>query len=147
MSKLQQLLQTQHHTDYGISGGMGTSIEDAIILPLRGFNNYVSVEYTCVRCLLQSESAEGQFVEQGLMEVDDRHYDCLTFSVIGKDGQDLGRREFYFDITDCLRSAENEKNLADPEMRAIQEEIIAVLMDWRTKDPQIGQCVEFALPG
>jgi endonuclease III-like uncharacterized protein len=98
---LGQLLLDRTSIDFHISGGMGSSIEDAIIMEITKRNDFIRREYQILEHLFYIRSLDYQVIKQSLIEDGDKKYDCIkiSYELSGKKYVE----EFYFEITDCFR--------------------------------------------
>lgn len=87
---LQELIEEKYSKRLEISGGMGTSIEDAIVIDTR-FDG-VGVEYQVIKYLF---NGRGKVIGQYLLGEDGKHYDKLRIQV-GDDCEKI--YEVYFNI-------------------------------------------------
>lgn len=87
---LQELIEEQYGKRLEISGGLGTSIEDAIVVDTK-FDG-VGVEYQVIRYLFDGQ---GKVISQSLMSEDGSNYDKLRIQV-GEDSETI--YEVYFNI-------------------------------------------------
>ncbi len=79
-----------------ISGGMGQSIDDPIIIEEQDRLKYVKIEYFILDFLAEMRETEYKLESQEVLENDGRIIDCL--SITWKD-KGSGLYSFYFDIT------------------------------------------------
>ena len=87
---LQELIEDQYGKRLEISGGIGTSIEDAIVIDTK-FDG-VGLEYQVIKYLF---AGQGEVIGQALMGKDGRSYDKLQVQV-GEDCETI--YEVYFNI-------------------------------------------------
>ena len=87
---LQELIEEQYGKRLQISGGLGTSIADAIVIDTK-FDG-VGTEYQVIRYLFDGQ---GEVISQSLMSEDGSNYDKLRIQV-GEDSETI--YEVYFNI-------------------------------------------------
>ncbi len=106
--ELKQLLQADFDIDFPISGGMGNSRTDPIIIHRQVPNDYTSVEYGILRCLGIGRRIEWKMIQQSVFDHNERTLDQLKIET--KETTDaeviIQIENYYFDITECYgRSA------------------------------------------
>ena len=105
--------------DLPISGGMGNSIEAAVVLESAGpLNDYVSLEYQVMDLISQGRDVKWELKGQELVVKDARKYDKLTVAVKGINGNPmpLHLEYHYFDITKCMNVLPDDNQQNDEEM-------------------------------
>ena len=104
---LKQLLERDFEVELPISGGFGGSKEDAIILHKVVPNDYVSVEYTILKCLGIGRNIEWKLLKQTLMKHNGRKLDQMKIETRGKTETEVDSQieNYYFDVTECMDSA------------------------------------------
>jgi hypothetical protein len=65
---LNDLLKTDFGIDLPISGGLGNSIDNAIIIHRSGVNDYLRTEYSILECLGKVKGIEWEVLEQALLK-------------------------------------------------------------------------------
>jgi hypothetical protein len=103
-SMLKRQIQKAFGLDLPISGGMGRSLEDAIVVQPRGKNEYVKTEYLVLDCLGKLEGFSWKRLGQKLLRHNDRYYDEITLEIQETHTVDGLPKEqkFYFDVTECF---------------------------------------------
>ena len=102
---IQELLKKTFNVDLPISGGMGNSIEEAVILEFAGpLNDYVSLEYQVLDLISMGRDVRWELKGQELIVKDGRKYDKLTIAIKGIHGNPmpLQLEYHYYDITKCM---------------------------------------------
>ena len=120
---IRELIKKAFNEDLPISGGMGNSIEEAVILESAGpINDYVSLEYHVMDLISQGRDVSWELKGQELLVKDDRKYDKLTVAVkgINANTMPLQLEYHYFDITKCMNILPDEKQRNDEEMRKMK---------------------------
>ena len=120
---IRELIKKAFNEDLPISGGMGNSIEEAVILEKAGpMNDYVSLEYQVMDLISMGRDVSWELKGQELLVKDDRKYDKLMVAVKGINGNPvpLQHEYHYFDITKCMNILSNEKQRNDEEMRKMK---------------------------
>jgi hypothetical protein len=99
----QQLLK-DFGVDLPIHGGFGNSIENAVVINRRGLNDYVSVEYSFLRCIGRGRGIEWKLLNQQLVHQDGRTYDKMKIETTELTPTEVITtiENYYFDITDCF---------------------------------------------
>ena len=116
---IRELLMKAFNKDLPISGGMGNSIEEAVVLESAGpLNDYVSLEYQVMDLISQGRDVKWELKGQELIIKDARKYDKLTVAVKGINGNPmpLMLEYHYFDITKCMNMLPDENQQNDEEM-------------------------------
>jgi hypothetical protein len=101
---IRELLKGVFNEDLPISGGMGNSIEAAVVLESAGpLNDYLSLEYQVMDLISRGRNVSWEFKGQELVVKDDKKYDKLLVAVKGIHGNPmpLHLENHYFDITKC----------------------------------------------
>lgn len=93
MSTIREKIKEKYNTDYPISGGDGTSFDEAIII---NDDDFVAIEYSIVKHLLMLDRKFGDFRGQQTIEENNKTYDVLTFS---HRSDPSVVKDFYFDIS------------------------------------------------
>jgi hypothetical protein len=97
-----ELIMKAFNVDLPISGGMGNSIEQAVILESAGpLNDYVSLQYRVMDLISKGRDVSWELKRQGLIVKYGRKYDKLTVAVKGINGNPMPLQiEYhYYDIT------------------------------------------------
>jgi hypothetical protein len=113
------LIKKVFNEDLPISGGMGNSIEQAVILESAGpLNDYVSLQYQVMDLISMGRDVSWELKGQELIVKDGRKYDKLTVAVKGINGNPMPMQlEYhYYDITNCMNALPNEHQQDDKEM-------------------------------
>ncbi len=101
---IRELLKGAFNEDLPISGGMGNSIDAAVVLESAGpLNDYLSLEYKVIDFISRGRNVSWEFKGQQLVIKDNRKYDKLLVAVKGINGNPmpLHLESHYFDITKC----------------------------------------------
>jgi hypothetical protein len=112
---IRELIRKAFNKDLPISGGMGNSIEEAVILESAGpMNDYLTLEYQVMDLIAKGRDVSWELNRQSLVVKDDRKYDKLEVAVKGINGNPMPLRlEYhYYDITKCMNvlSDDNQQN-------------------------------------
>lgn len=101
---LKELLKKDFGVDLPISGGIGNSIDNPIIIHLAKFNDYVGTEYSVLNCIGKGRGIEWKIVEQGLLSHQDKKIDKVKIETIQltDDSKITQIENYYFDITECF---------------------------------------------
>ena len=104
---LNEILKTNFNIDLNLSGGMGNSKDQAIILP--PFPDYVSMEYQIMEYLGTLRDIQWELLEQTLIAHNDRALDQMKIKTVQKTDTEIITQveNFYFDITDCMNMSFN----------------------------------------
>jgi len=79
---IRELLKGAFNEDLPISGGMGNSIEAAVVLESAGpLNDYLSLEYQVMDLISMGRNVSWEFKGQELVVKDDKKYDKLLVAV------------------------------------------------------------------
>jgi hypothetical protein len=117
------LLKKAFNEDLPISGGMGNSIEEAVVLESAGpLNDYLSLEYQVMDLISLGRDVSWELKGQEFLVKDDRKYDKLVVAVKGINGNPmpLQLENHYFDITKCMNMPPNENQRNDEEMHKMK---------------------------
>lgn len=120
---IRELFKKAFNEDLPISGGMGNSIEKAVILESAGpMNDYMSLEYQVMDLISIGRNVSWELKGQELVVIDDRNYDKLTVAVkgINDNPMPLHLEVHYFDITKCMNMLPDEKYRNDEKMRKMK---------------------------
>ena len=116
---IRELIKKAFNEDLPISGGMGNSIEQSVILESAGLlNDYFSLEYQVMDLISKGRDVSWELKGQELIVKDGRKYDKLTVAVKGINGNlmPLQIEYHYYDITNCMNTLPNESQQDDKEM-------------------------------
>jgi hypothetical protein len=120
---IRELLKKAFNEDLPISGGMGNSIEEAVVLESAGpLNDYLSLEYQVMDLISLGRDVSWELKGQEFLVKDDRKYDKLVVAVKGINGNPmpLQLENHYFDITKCMNMPPNENQRNDEEMHKMK---------------------------
>jgi hypothetical protein len=106
---LRQLLKADFDIDFPISGGIGNSRDNPIVIHRMVPNDYTSVEYDILRCLGTGRRIEWKVIKQSLLNHNGRTLDQLKLETkeITEDEVITQLENYYFDITECYGSSNN----------------------------------------
>jgi hypothetical protein len=116
---IKELIKKAFNEDLPISGGMGNSIEQAVILESAGLlNDYVSLEFHVMDLISKGRDVSWELKGQELIVKDGRKYDKLMVAVKGINGNPMPLQiEYhYYDITNCMNTLAHEQQQHDQEM-------------------------------
>ena len=116
---IRELIKKAFNEDLPISGGMGNSIEQAVILESGGpLNDYVSLQYQVMDLISKGRNVSWELKGQELIVKEGRKYDKLMVAVKGINGNPMPLQiEYhYYDITNCMNTLPNERQQDDKEM-------------------------------
>ncbi len=90
--------------DFPISGGMGKSKDDAIILQRQHPNDYVGMEYAILGCFGKARKIIWEKAGQALLNYKGRKIDLITIRIMRLNGTEFtySGEEYFFDITECM---------------------------------------------
>jgi len=90
---IRELIRKAFNEDLPISGGMGNSIEEAVILESAGpMNDYLTLEYRVMDLISKGRDVSWELKRQSLVVKDDRKYDKLEVAVKGINGNPMSMR-------------------------------------------------------
>ena len=113
---IRELIKKAFNVDLPISGGMGNSIEQAVILESAGpLNDYVSLQYQVMDLIAKGRDVSWELKGQELIVKDGRKYDKLMVAVKGINGNPMPLQiEYhYYDITKCMNVLSDENQQDD----------------------------------
>jgi hypothetical protein len=116
---IRELIKKAFNEDLPISGGMGNSIEEAVILESAGsLYDYVSLEYHVMDLISNGRDVSWELKGQELIVKDGRKYDKLTVAVKAINGNPMPLQiEYhYYDITNCMNTLSHERQQDDKKM-------------------------------
>jgi hypothetical protein len=116
---IRELIKKAFNEDLPISGGMGNSIEQAVILESAGLSNdYVSLEYQVMDLISKGRDISWELKGQELIVKEGRKYDKLMVAVKGINGNPMPLQiEYhYYDITNCMNILPDKRQQDDKEM-------------------------------
>lgn len=104
-ASIKELIQQVFGDEMPISGGMGNSIENAIVIKrTKPLNDYVSIQYHVMRYIALGRCYHScNIIKQQLLFQDGKIFDKLDVVIIlNENGQWIKKVEtFYFDISEC----------------------------------------------
>jgi hypothetical protein len=113
---IRELIRKAFNEDLPISGGMGNSIEEAVILESAGpMNDYLTLEYRVMDLISKGRDVSWELKRQSLVVKDDRKYDKLEVAVKGINGNPMPMQlqNHYYDITKCMNVLSNDNQSDD----------------------------------
>jgi hypothetical protein len=116
---IRELIRKAFNEDLPISGGMGNSIEEAVMLESAGpMNDYLTLEYRVMDLISKGRDVSWELKRQSLVVKDDRQYDKLEVAVKGINGNPMPLRlEYhYYDITKCMNVLPDDNQQDDEKM-------------------------------
>jgi hypothetical protein len=116
---IRELIKKAFNEDLPISGGMGNSIEQAVILEsARLLYDYVSLQYQVMDLISIGRDVSWELKGQELIVKEGRKYDKLTVAVKGINGNPMPLQiEYhYYDITNCMNTLPFDRQQDDKEM-------------------------------
>ncbi|MCX5782095.1 MAG: hypothetical protein NT145_05270 [Elusimicrobia bacterium] len=93
---LRETLKDSFNIDLPISGGQGSSFDDAIIIETKNSSEGVNMEYTVIKCIHKLGNLGYKVVKQELIPKDNKWYDKLKLEVSNYPDN---YHNYYFDIT------------------------------------------------
>lgn len=96
------MLEEKFGSKLPVSGGMGKSIEDAIVLHKGVLRDYVNLMHYILRFITSSQQKLYRLKKQSLIKKGGRIYDCMeiTTTIIGEDNVETANETYFFDITE-----------------------------------------------
>ena len=119
---IRELIRKAFNEDLPISGGMGNSIEEAVIFESAGpMNDYLTLEYRVMDLISKGRDVSWELKRQTLVVKDDRTYDKLEVAVKGINGNPMPMQlEYhYYDITKCMNILNNDNQQDDEKIENI----------------------------
>ena len=116
---IRELLKKSFNEDLPIRGGMGNSLEQAVILESAGpVNDHVALEYRVMDLISMGRDVSWELKRQELIVKNGRQYDKLIVAVKGINGNPLPLvlENHYFDITECMNMLPDENQQNDEKM-------------------------------
>jgi hypothetical protein len=106
---IKNLLLKDFGVNLPISGGLGNSIDNPIIIHREGLNDYVGTEYTVLKFVGQSRGVKWEKTGQELISYNGRRIDQIKIKTeVTTDEEIITQEEnYYFDITDCFNTKLN----------------------------------------
>jgi hypothetical protein len=135
---IRELIKKAFNEDLPISGGMGNSIEEAVILESAGpLYDCVSLEYHVMDLISKGRDVSWELKGQELIVKEGRKYDKLTVAVKGINGKPMPLQiEYhYYDITNYINTLSNEQQQLDQEMIKMKTFLDEVLRQMGIKKP------------
>lgn len=101
---LRELLKQDFGIDFPISGGIGNSKDNPILIHRKQINDYTSVEYGVLKCLGIGRGIEWKVIQQSVIHYGGRTLDQLKIQTktITDDEIITQVENYYFDITECI---------------------------------------------
>ena len=120
---VRERINQEFGVDLPIRGGVGRSIEDAIIIEYQGpINDYIGMEYEVLKYIFSKPNSKWQILGQELIFEEGKSIDKLTIEM-----QPLSGGKFlipfhscYFDITECFGETKLEEKITE-EDKKLQE--------------------------
>jgi hypothetical protein len=99
---LRSLLHNDFGIDFPITGGMGNSIENPIVILPHEPRDTVGVEHEILRCLSIGRGVQIKVLDQRLLQHEGRMFDRLRVQIIpsGSSAEESWVERYYFDITE-----------------------------------------------
>jgi hypothetical protein len=129
---IRELIRKAFNEDLPISGGMGNSIEEAVILESAGpMNDYLTLEYRVMDLISKGRDVSWELKRQSLVVKDDRKYDKLEVAVKGINGNPMPLRleNHYYDITKCMNVLLYDNQYDDEKMKNMKSFVDEVLRE------------------
>ena len=127
---IKELLKKAFNVDLPIRGGMGNSIEQAVVLESAGpLNDYVSLMFQIMDLISTGRDVSWKLERQELVIKDGRRYDKLIVVVRGINGNSmpLQNENHYFDITECVNVLKNDIQHDDEKIRKMKSFLESIL--------------------
>ena len=108
---LRELIKLDFDAELEISGGIGNSLENSIIIHRTSLNDYVGTEYFILKCLGAGRRVEWKIIGQELLSANEKKIDKIKIQTIETTAQEIITQieNYYFDITECLDNSTEEK--------------------------------------
>ena len=129
---IRELLKNSFNEDLPIWGGMGNSLEQAVILESAGpINDYVSLEHRVMDLISMGRDVSWELRSQELLVNNGRKYDKLIVAVEGINGNPmpLVLENHYFDITECVNVLPTEIQSNDNEVKKMKSFLDDILRE------------------
>ena len=100
---IKELFQKAFNVNLPISGGMGNSIENAVIIHPDGMlNDYTQTEYSVMDYMASGRDIQWKFIQQDLIIHENKKIDRFTIQVKGIENNPMPDHQeyMYFDITE-----------------------------------------------
>jgi len=103
MPDLKLLLKADFGIDFPISGGMGNSRDNPIVIHRQVPNEYTSVEYGILRCLGIGRRLEWKVIQQSMFDHNGKTLDQLKIETKETTEDEIITQieNYYFDLTEC----------------------------------------------
>ncbi|MGW8122232.1 hypothetical protein ACV07N_06185 [Roseivirga echinicomitans] len=100
---IRELLKEDFGVDLPISGGLGNSIDNPVIIERTGINDYVGTEHSFLKYIGLARGIEWKLIQQELLEDDGRTLDKIKIETKQLTSKEVITQieNYYFDITDC----------------------------------------------
>ncbi len=101
---LRKMLFEDFGIDFPISGGLGNSRDNPIIVHRANPNDYVGVEHGVLHCIARGRRVKIQFKQQALIIHNNRSIDQIKVQMSEEFGDHIEHtiENWYFDITECM---------------------------------------------
>jgi hypothetical protein len=102
---VRELIRKDFGVDLPISGGFGSSVENAVVLEYEGgSNDYVGTEYAYLKYIGLGRGIKWKTLKQELVLEDNRKFDMIKIETkqITDDEIITQVENYYFDITECF---------------------------------------------
>jgi hypothetical protein len=108
---IRERLFKDFNVDLPITGGVGNSIDDPVILEIVDpIDDFIDTEYLYLKLIGIGRGIEWKFMTQFLMEHENKKIDKIQIETIQQlENETITQIEnIYFDITDCFKKKYNE---------------------------------------
>ncbi len=120
---LKEIIKKEFNVDLPIKGGMGNSIDNAVIIEYdNALNDYVGTEYEVLKYIGLLRGLNWKIIQQSIMVDEGKTIDKMIIATSQMEGTSIVSQQenHYFDITDCF-GKQPKKIISEEEDRVLNE--------------------------
>lgn len=109
---LKELIRQDFNVNLDISGGLGNSIQNPVIIHRTEINDYLGTEHFILKCLGKGRKVEWKILGQELLNHNNKNIDKIKIETKEITEYEIITQieNYYFDITECLGNNKQEKS-------------------------------------
>jgi len=100
---LKRVIERVYDINLPIGGGLGESLDDAVVLQAVAASNYISLEYKVLDYLADLENYKYEVLTQCLLNKGPSVFDRITVKFICTMAGEEIIKHYYFDISQCFK--------------------------------------------
>lgn len=101
---IKKLIKKDFGVELPISGGLGNSIDNPIVIHRTELNDYVDTEYFILKCLGIGRRIKWKMINQALLSHNNKDIDRIKIETIEITETEIitSIENYYFDISECI---------------------------------------------